>query len=60
MSEKKDPNELREIKELLLSHMLHLDAVTRLLVEREIFSKEEFFVKLKQVNQEYQMKSKNF
>jgi hypothetical protein len=60
MTEKNDPNELHEIKELLLSHMLHLDAVTRLLVEREIFSKEEFFVKLKQVNQEYQMKSKNF
>jgi hypothetical protein len=52
MPEKNDPKELHEIKKLLLSHMLHLEAVTRHLWRGRYFPKKNFSPKLKQVNQE--------
>ena len=40
--------------ELLISHVIQLDALTQLLIEKGIISKEEFFDKVKQVRQEYE------
>ena len=42
--------------ELLISQVIQLDALTQLLIEKGIISKEEFFDKVKQVRQEYESK----
>jgi hypothetical protein len=41
-------------KELLISNSIQIDAVTQLLIEKWIFTKEEFFGMLKRVQMEYQ------
>jgi len=40
---------LISIEELLISHSTHIDAVTQILVEKDIITNEEFAAKLKQV-----------
>ncbi len=54
MAEKLDPNELVDFKELLIANSIQVDALTQLLIEKGLFTKEEFFAKLKQVQMEYQ------
>ena len=54
MAEKLDPSELVNFKELLMANSIQVDAIARLLIEKGIISKEEFFAKLKQVQSEYQ------
>jgi hypothetical protein len=56
MAEKLDPSEMVSFKELLISNSIHIDAVTQLLIEKGIFTKEEFFVMLKKVQMEYMKK----
>ena len=56
MAEKLDPGEVTDFKELLISNMIQLDAVTQLLIEKGITTEQEFFSKLKQVQAEYQNK----
>jgi hypothetical protein len=56
MAEKLDPSELVTFKELLISNSIQIDAVTQLLIEKGIFTKEEFFVMLKNVQTEYMKK----
>jgi len=56
MAEKLDPGEVTDFKELLISNMIQLDAVTQLLIEKGIITEQEFFSKLKQVQAEYQNK----
>ena len=54
MAEKLDRGEVTDFKELLISNMIQLDAVTQLFIEKGIITEQEFFSKLKQVQAEYQ------
>ncbi len=54
MAKKLDPDEMVSFKELLISNSIQIDAVTQLLIEKGIFTKEEFFGMLKRVQMEYQ------
>jgi len=56
MAEKLDPSELVDFEELLISNTIQIDAVTQLLIEKGIFTKEEFFDMLKQVQMAYKSK----
>ncbi len=57
MPEKLDPEELTSFKELLMADMIEIQIIARLLVEKGIFSWEEYFGKLKQVQAEFNSKS---
>ena len=54
MATKLDEKELVSSEELLMAQMIQIDAVSQLLIEKGIFTEEEFFMKLKQVQAEYQ------
>ena len=56
MAEKLDPKELVNFKELLMANSMQVDAIAQLLIEKGVFTKEEFFDMLKQVRMEYQSK----
>jgi hypothetical protein len=56
MAEKLDPDELVSFRELLISNTIQLDVVTRVLIEKGIITDDEFFVKLKKVQMEYESK----
>ena len=56
MAEKLDPSELVNFKELLMANSIQVDAIAQLLIEKGIFTKEEFFNMLKRVQVEYQSK----
>jgi hypothetical protein len=56
MTENLNPNELASFRELLISNTIQLDVVTRVLIEKGIITDEEFSIKLKQVQAEYQKK----
>ena len=56
MAQKLDQDELVSFRELLISNTIQLDVVTRVLIEKGIITDEEFFVKLKQVQMEYESK----
>ena len=53
MDQQLDPSELVSFKELLISNSIQLDAMAQLLIEKGIFTQEEFFSKLKQVQIDY-------
>ena len=53
-----DPKELVSFEELLMSQVVQQEALTRLLVERGIFTKEEFLEMVKVVDQEIKKKRK--
>ena len=54
MAEKLNPDELVNFKELLMANSIQIDAIAQLLIEKDFFTKEEFFAKLKQVQSQYQ------
>jgi len=54
MAEKLDEKEVVSFKELLMSQIINLDAVTQLLIEKGIITEEEFYAKLKAVQEEYE------
>lgn len=56
MAEKLDPKELVSFKELLMANSIQADAVAQLLIEKGVFTKEEFFDMLKQVKMDYKSK----
>ena len=56
MAEKLNDKELVSFEELLRANMIQMDAVTQLLIEKGIFSEQEFFSKLKQVQGEWESK----
>jgi len=56
MAEKLDPAEMVSFKELLMANSIQVDAIAQLLIIKGIFTKEEFFNMLKQVQMEYQSK----
>ncbi len=57
MTEKLDPNELIHFVELLISNTIQIDTVVQLLIEKRLFTKEEFSDMLKRVKMEYHEKS---
>ncbi len=59
MAEKLDPSELVNFKELLMANSMQVDAIAQLLIEKGIFTKEEFFDMLKQVQMDYQRRKNN-
>ena len=59
MAEKLDPSELVNFKELLMANSMQVDAIAQLLIEKGIFTKEEFFDMLKQVQMDYQRRENN-
>ena len=56
MAEKLDPRETVDFKELLIANMIQSDTVTQLLIEKGIITEQEFFIKLKGVQAQYQSK----
>ena len=53
-----DPKQVVSFEELLMSQVVQQEALTRLLVEKGIFTKEEFLEMVKTVNQEMKRKGK--
>ena len=56
MAEKLNDREVVKFEELLIVNMVQVDAVTQLLIEKGVFTQEEFFAKLKNVRHEYESK----
>ena len=56
MAEKLDPSELVDFEELLMANSMQVDAIAQLLIEKGVFTKEEFFDMLKQVQMDYKTK----
>ncbi len=56
MAEKLDPNKIDHLEQLVISNTVQLDAVTQLLIEKGIFSKEEYSEVIDKVMKEYQKK----
>jgi hypothetical protein len=56
MAQKLDEKELVSFKELLMSNTIQVDAVTQLLMDKEIFTEDELYAKLKEVGDEYKDK----
>lgn len=54
MAQELERSALVDRDELLMSQMIQLDAICQLMIEKGVISEEEFFVKLKQVQAEYQ------
>lgn len=54
MAEKLDEKELVTFKELLIANSIQADALSQLLIEKGIITEQEFFVKLKQVQYDYE------
>ena len=59
MAQKLDPSELVDFEELLIANSIQIDAVAQLLIEKGIFTKDEFFNMLKQVQMDYQRRGNN-
>jgi len=53
MAEELDSLELVSFKEILIANSIQVDAIAQLLIEKGIFTKEEFFDMLKRVHMEY-------
>lgn len=56
MAKKLEEKELVSFKELLMSNTIQVDAVTQLLMEKKVFTEDEFYAKLKEVADEYREK----
>jgi len=54
MAEKLDDKELVTFKEMLIANSIQADALSQLLIEKGIITEQEFFVKLKQVQYDYE------
>jgi len=58
MAEQLDPEELVSFEELLRANSIQVDALSQLLIEKGVITEQEFFTKLKQVQQDYESKRK--
>ena len=54
MAEKLDNSELVSFKELLMANTIQVDSAVQLLIEKGFFTQDEFIIKLKQVQSQYQ------
>ncbi len=57
MPEKLDPEELVSFKEVLMADMIEIQTIAQLLVEKGVFSWEEYSIKLKKVQAEFNSSS---
>jgi hypothetical protein len=55
----RDPKEIVNFKEMLIVEMIEIQAITQLLIEKGIITKEEYFTKLKDVQMQYEERQKN-
>ena len=55
VAEQGDTNEISTIQDLLMANSMQLDAIAQLLIEKDVFSKEDLFEMLKRIQEEYQM-----
>ena len=56
MAEKLNDKELVSFKKMLIANSIQVDALAQLLIEKEVFTEQEFFTKLKTVQMEYESK----
>jgi hypothetical protein len=56
MAERLNDKELVSFKEMLIANSIQVDALAQLLIEKGVFSEQEFFTKLKTVQMEYESK----
>jgi len=56
MAKKLDDKDIVSFTELLMANSIQVDTLSQLLIEKGIISKEEFFLKLKQVQAVYDAK----
>jgi hypothetical protein len=49
----------RFLKKLLIMEMIEIQTITQLLIEKGIITKEEYFAKLKEVQEQYEERQKN-
>jgi hypothetical protein len=59
MAEKLDDKELVSFKEMMMANSIQVDALAQLLIEKGLFTEEEFFLKLKRVQADYQRQSRS-
>ena len=59
MAERLDNKETVSSQELLMAQMIQLDAVTQLLIDKGVFTDQEFFTRLKQVQVDYKSKRRD-
>lgn len=60
MATKLDPSEIVSFKELLVANSIQIDTAVQFLIEKGLFSEQEFFTKLKHVQAQYQEKSLDY
>jgi hypothetical protein len=53
-----DPRQIVSFEELLMSQVISQEALTRLLVEKEVFSKEEFLKMVRAIDRERKREAK--
>ena len=56
MARKLDDKELVTFKEMLIANSIQVDTLSQLLIEKGIITEQEFFVKLKEVQYEWESK----
>jgi len=59
MPKKPDFKETVNLQELLMAQMIQIDTISMLLIEKGVFTQEEFFDKLKQVQAEYESRKRS-
>lgn len=58
MAKKLNDKELVSFKELLLTNSMQVDALSQLLIEKGFISEQEYLIKVKQVQQDYEARKK--
>ena len=58
MVEELDDKELVRFKEMIMANSVQLDSLAQLLIEKRIFTEDEFYAKLKEVLIQYEGKEK--
>ena len=56
MAEQPDDKEPVSFEQLLMANIIQVDAICQLLIEKGFFTEQEFFKKLKQVQDDYKKK----
>jgi len=58
MAQKMDEKEVVSFKEMLLANSKMVDALAQLLFEKGVFTEEEFYAKLKEVDAQYKARKR--
>ena len=56
MGEKLSDKEIIKTEDIVVTQMIQIDALVQLLIEKGVFTEQEFYTKLKQVQTEYEGK----